>query len=305
MSDCVIVQPIAEGGLALLRAAGYSVHVAAAPTLDAMREHLADARAVITRDRGFSGEAIAAAPRLVVIASHGTGVDAIDREAAKRRGITVVATPGTNAPSVAEHTMALILAAAKALPAADAAVRRGDTLWRDAPHGCELAGRTLALVGYGRIARRVARLGQAFGMSVAAISTVSSEDEMARDGVESVADLDTLVAAADVISLHTVPDGTTLFDVARLARLRPDAILVNTARGALIDEDALAAALREGRLGAAALDVTVVEPLPATSALFDAPNLILTPHVAAATPAARERTACAVAQRVIDALEGR
>ncbi len=304
MSDCVVVQPIAEAGIRRLREAGLTVHVAEDPRLDGLRGPLSTARAVITRNHGFSAAEIAASPRLAVIASHGTGMDAIDTEAAARRGIAVVSTPGTNTQAVAEHTLALILACAKAIPAADRAVRDGDFAMRYRQTTVELAGRALGLVGYGRIARRVARFAGALGMEVCAVSRFAGVEEMARDGVCRADDLDALCAGSDVVSLHTLPADGVLFDAARLSRLRPGAILVNTARGALIDEDALVAALRSNKLGAAALDVFRAEPLPPDSPLMTCPRLLLTPHIGGAAIEAMERTALAVAEKVIEALVG-
>ncbi len=302
MSDCVIVQPIAPVGVALLERAGLSVHQAASAALDDFLPHLRCARAVITRDQGFSREAIAQAPLLQVIASHGTGTERIDKAAAAARGIVVVNTPGTNALSVAEHALGLIFACARRICAADLAVRRADWAFRDRSHPVELAGRCLGLVGFGRIAQHLARLAQGIGMTVTA-HTVHAGDALQRAGVHRAPDLDALITGADVISLHGLPTDTPLINTARLARLRAGAILVNTARGALIDEIALSRALLEGRLAAAALDVFSTEPLPVDSPLFACPNLILTPHIGGSSRQALERTARQVARRVIEALE--
>jgi phosphoglycerate dehydrogenase-like enzyme len=301
MSDCVIVQPIHPAGVALLRAAGLSVAEAPAPDLDTLRPLLAEARAVITRNAGFSAAAMAAAPGLRVISSHGTGTDAIDRAEAARRGIQVCNTPGANARAVAEHALALILAAAKLLPQAEAALRAGDFGYRDRHATTELAGRTLGLVGFGHVARLLAAMGACLGMRVLVASAHAGAAELAALGA-AAADLDRICAEADVLSLHAVPRGAPLFDAARLARLRPGAILVNTARGALVDEAALARALHDGRLGAAALDVFRHEPLPQDSPLLAAPNLILTPHMAGSAEAAQRRTAEAAARNVLAAL---
>lgn len=302
MSDCVVIQPIAEAGIRLLRDAGVTVHLAADQRLESLRPLLSRAQAVITRDHGFSAAEIDAAPRLIAIVSHGTGVDSIDQQAAARRGINVVATPGTNAQAVAEHALGLILACAKTIPAADRAVRDGEFGFRYRQTTVELAGRVLGLVGYGRIARRLARFAQAIGMEVIAVSRFADADEMARDSVARAADLDTLCATADIVSLHTVPGAGVVLDRPRLERLKPGAIVVNTARGALIDEAALAAVLRGGRIAAAGLDVFRDEPLPLDSPLCDCPNLILTPHIGGAAREALDRTAVEAARRVIEAI---
>jgi D-3-phosphoglycerate dehydrogenase len=298
------MQPIAEAGLRVLRGAGLSVHVAAGSSLAVLRPHLANARAVITRNAGFSAEAMDAAPRLRVIGSHGTGVDAIDRKAAWARNIAVVNTPGANAQAVAELAFALILACAKSLTAADRATHAGDFDFRYRQTTFELSGRTLGLIGFGRIARRVASFGQAFGMRLTAFSRHASEAEMVNANVTPAVSLDALCASADVVSLHTMPTGEALFDAARLARLKPGALLVNTARGALIDESALAQALRSGRLAGAGLDVYAVEPPAPDSPLLSAPNLVLTPHIGGSAREALDRTAVEVARRVLCVLRG-
>ncbi len=302
MVDCLVVQPIAECGLDLLRAGGLSVHVAEDTVLEALLPHLRSARAVITRNHGLSAAEIAAAPHLVVIVSHGTGVDSIDRAEAARRGIPVLSTPGANAQSVAEHTLALMLACSRAIVEADRAVRSGDARFRYRRQTVELAGRTAGLVGYGRIARCVARLAHGFGMKVEAYSRHSSPAQMQQDDVGWVPDLDRLLERADVVSLHTIPARGVLIGEERIARMRPNAILINTARGALLDEAALAAALRRGRIAAAGLDVFRAEPLPLDSPLLGCPRLVMTPHIGGSAREALERTACAAAAKVMESL---
>lgn len=302
MTDCVVVQPIAGVGLDLLRAAGLSLHVASDRSLGALAPHLAAARAVVTRDAGFSAEAIGLSPRLKVIGVHGTGTNAVAKDVARDRGIAVVNTPGANAQSVAELTLALMLACTKRLVEADAAVRAGDFAFRYRQRSHELQGRTLGLVGFGHVSRRVARLALAFDMTVLGWSRSAAPGDMAEHGMRHVADLDALCAASDVVSLHGIPGPTPLFDEARLARLKPGAIVVNTGRGGLLDEAALIEGLAAGRIGAAGLDVFQHEPLPADSPLVGAPNLVLTPHLGGATQEALERTALEVARKVIAAL---
>ena len=302
-TDCLVLQPIAAVGIERLRRAGLVVHVAARPDLDTLRAHLATARAVITRNAGFSAAAIAAAPRLVVIGSHGTGVDAIDLAAARARGIAVVNTPGANARSVAELAIALMLACATSLIPADRAVRAQDFGWRLRARSFELGGKRLGLVGFGAIARRVAPVAQALGMDVEALSRHAAAPELAGLGIAKSESLDALLAACDVVSLHGLPTGATLLDAAAIARMKPGAILVNTARGALVDEAALAAALTEGRLAAAGLDVFSPEPPLPGNPLFAAPNLVLSPHIGGAASEAMDRTALAVAEAVLSRLE--
>jgi phosphoglycerate dehydrogenase-like enzyme len=203
---------------------------------------------------------------------------------------------------VAELAFALIFACAKRIPSADQAVRNGDFAFRYRRTSFELQGKVLGLVGFGRVARRMAVLGRAFGMEVVVWSRHASADEVDREGGRPLPTLDELCANADILSLHALPQAAPLLDGPMLARLKPGAIVVNTARGALVDEAALAAALHSGRLAGAGLDVFTAEPLDMWSPLFDAPNLVLTPHIGGSTWESLERTACAVAQDVIRVL---
>lgn len=301
--DCLIVQPIAEAGLARLRAAGLRLHIAERPDFAELGAILATIRAVITRNAGFTADAIAAAPHLLVIGSHGTGTDAIDKVAATARGITIVNTPGANARSVAELAFGLILAMARRIPAADRAVRAGNTQFRLEARGRELAGSTLGLVGFGHVARAMVPFARAFDMHVIGFSRHADAATLAEAGIEKHADLHTLLARADIVSLHSAGERGVLLGPAAFAAMKPGALLVNTARGALVDELALATALASGRLAGAALDVTAIEPLPAASPLLRAPNLVLTPHIGGSTDAALKRTAVEIADKVIATLE--
>ena len=302
MADCVIVQPIHEAGIDLLRQAGLSVFVSPKPELSEMGAELRDAMAAITRNAGFPAVAFALAPRLLVIGSHGTGTDAIDRAAADQAGVKIVNTPGANARAVAEHTMALILACAKSIQDADLSVRRGDTGFRDRRRTVELQGKTLGLVGYGRIARLVGQLGKAFGMQIQVFSRHAGELKIAADGFRPAPTLESLCQTADIVSLHAIPSAHTVFDRRHFRLLRRNTIFVNTARGSLVDEAALVQMLREGRLAMAALDVVRDEPIAPENPLTDCPNLLLTPHIGGLSDEAMKRTAVKVAQKVLEAL---
>ena len=301
MTSCLVIQQIADAGLVILKRAGLKVNQPHTTEFTALKPHLFDACAVITRNHGLSAAEIAAAPNLKVIVSHGAGIDAIDKPAADARGVPVLSTPGTNTIAVAEYTMALILACARQLPQADAALRDGDFTFRYRQTGFELYGKTLGLVGYGRIARQVAHLARAFGMQVLACSQHSVAEEMLESGVEHV-DLHSLCIRSDIVSLHTVPGGVPKFDVERISALKPGAMLINTARGALIDEAALVAALKDGHLFGAALDVFNSEPMDVNSPLVSCPGLILTPHIGGAAQEALKRTAIESAKKVLEVL---
>jgi D-3-phosphoglycerate dehydrogenase / 2-oxoglutarate reductase len=296
-----------QAGRDLLDAAGCRLDFV--PLEDAratMERMLAATRydAVLSRFVPISAAAMASCPSLRVISRAAAGHDIIDVPAATARGIAVLTASGANAQSVAEFTIGLILACARDIPRHDTTTRGGG--WERSRLGLELHGRCLGLVGYGRIARGVARIALALGMRVAAWTPrIMKAGDIAP--VEAVADLHDLLRRADVLSLHApLTAGTAgLIGAAELALLGPEAILVNTARGGQVDEAALAGALRAGRLRAAAIDVRPAEPPPAQTVLSDVPNLILTPHMGAATTVARAATARMAAAQLLDVLAGR
>jgi glyoxylate reductase len=256
------------------------------------RVHDAEGLLAMLTDR-VDDELLDAAPRLKAIANYAVGVDNIDVEACKRRGIQVGNTPDVLTDATADLAFALILAAARRLPEGMAAVRNGEwTTWD--PEwllGLELSGATLGIVGFGRIGRAVARRGEGFGMRV-----IHTKDQP----------IPSVLETADVISLHVplTPETHHLIDADALARMKPTAILVNTARGPIIDQRALAAALHAGTIAAAALDVTDPEPLPPDDPLLQAPNLIVLPHLGSATHKTRARMADLAVDNLLAALDG-
>ncbi|MGI5218092.1 phosphoglycerate dehydrogenase [Nocardia sp. CA-290969] len=240
------------------------------------------------------------APSLKVIARSGVGYESVDLASTARHGIRVCNTPGVNHDAVAEMAMALMLMTARQLPAVLAGVHGGG--WpRHA--GRELRGARLGIVGYGPSGRAVARLAHAFGMTVA---VATAHPDPADTHIEYL-DLDTVCATADYLSLHCRADRNThhLIDRARMKTMKPTAVLINTARGSLVDEDALAQALSTGEIAGAALDVLGHEPLPAQSPLRDLGNVIITSHLAGQTTEARLRAGLSAAHAVIDVLAGR
>lgn len=262
-----------------------------------------DASAILARLGTVTSGVIAAAPRLRIVARHGAGVDAVDLAAATGQGIVVTTTGNLNAAAVAEYAFALLLTLARRTREADAGMRAG--AWaRDPLVGLELDGRTLGIIGLGAIGQRVARQALGFGMQVLARRSPRAECQVA--GVECVP-LPELLARADIVSLHLrlSPETAGLLDAAAIAAMRPGALIVNTARGELIDEAALIGALASGHLGGAALDTFAAEPLAPDSPLRRAPNVVLSPHVAGQTEAALERVARAAATAVLEELAGR
>lgn len=259
--------------------------------------------AVISRTVELSARAIASCPTLKVISKHGVGVSNIDVAAASARGIPVYVTPGANAQSVAEMTLGLLFAAARRIAWMDAELRAGR--WSRAQDGIELRGRTLGLAGFGQIGQRVALACQAIGMQVVAFDPALQSSPV--PGVRLVASLDELLPLAQVLSLHVPLNKHTrgMLGAEQFARMPQGAILINTARGEVVDEPALVDALRSGRLHAAGLDTMAVEPLPADSPLASLPNVVLTPHVGGSTPAALAAMASGAAANVLGWLQGR
>ncbi|NKE46950.1 hydroxyacid dehydrogenase [Roseomonas frigidaquae] len=259
---------------------------------------------VISRFLPISGAAIASCPTLRVISRAAVGYDLIDVAGATARGIPVLTAVGANAQSVAEYSLGLILAVARNIPRHNAATQAGG--WERSRLGLELHGRRLGLVGYGRIAQGLARMALAIGMKVSAYSP-----NLARRGdispVTAAPSLHALLAQSDVVSLHAPMSAGNrhMIGAAELALLGPEAILVNTGRGGLIDEAALAEVLREGRIYGAGLDVLSTEPPPpGSNPLVGAPNTVLSPHMGAGTTVARSATAEAAAMHVLAALRG-
>ncbi|CAJ0863118.1 Hydroxypyruvate reductase [Ralstonia mannitolilytica] len=258
--------------------------------------------AIIVRYGKVNARIMDAAGNLQVISKHGSGIDVIDQEAAAARGIAVRAAVGANAAAVAEHAWALILACAKAVPQLDARMRAGH--WDKATHkSVELDGRTLGLVGLGAIGRRTAAIGLAFGMKVLAFDPYAKE---APAGVQLVS-LDTLYAQSDVVSLHCplTAENRRMLNRDTLNRFKPGAILVNTARGGLIDEAALAEALASGQLRAAGLDSFEVEPMTTPHPFQGIGNVILSPHIGGVSDAAYVNMGKGAAANVLAVIEER
>ena len=264
---------------------------------------LADVDAVLVRSATrITRESLARASNLKVIGRAGVGVDTIDVEAATERGVAVMNAPAGNTVSAAELAFALLLALVRRVPAADRSMKAGQ--WdRTSFSGTELYRKTLGLVGAGRVGGEVARRARAFGMRVLAYDPFLSE-EIAREIGADLAPLDTVLAESDVLSLHVpLTDKTRgMLGDAELARMRPTAVIINAARGGVLDEAALLKRLSEGKLAGAALDVFDQEPLPADHPLRSIPNLVLTPHLGASTEEAQLNVAIEIAESVRAAL---
>ncbi|HYG44394.1 MAG TPA: hydroxyacid dehydrogenase [Bordetella sp.] len=268
---------------------------------------LAGADALIVRNRTQVDTALlAAGPKLKAVGRLGVGLDNIDVPACQAGGIAVLPATGANARAVAEYVMAAALMLLRGAYQSSAQVAAGAWPRTELSNGLEAETRTLGIVGFGGIGRLTAGLAQGLGMRVAAHDPMLGDDDPAwrETGVQALS-LDALLARADVLTLHIpLTDATrNLLDAGRLASMKSGAVLINTARGGIIDEAALAQALRSGQLRGAAIDVFQNEPLPAGSPLADAPNLLLTPHIAGLTQEANTRVSSMVAQRVAQALQ--
>jgi len=295
----VVADPIDRDALGRLKGGPCRVVDASADPAS-LPAHLADAWGLIVRSRTkVTADLLVKAPHLELVARAGVGVDNVDLAATAARGIRVVNAPAAATASVAELTVALYLLLVRGLYLPIAATKAGK--WERGTHGHELAGKTVGFVGYGRIAREVARRVAPFGVRTLAFDPFVPK---AVDSTEVVA-LDPLLGAADIVSVHAAltAENHHLLDARAFGRMKPGAFLVNVARGALVDEAALLAALASGHLGGAALDVFEVEP-PMNRELLAHPNVIPTPHLGASTSEAQQRAGTDIVDEVLRALRG-
>jgi D-3-phosphoglycerate dehydrogenase len=300
----VIADPLSSEGLDLLvDNAELEVVDVSSEGREALEEAVRDAEGLIVRSGTQVDESLLdLAERLEVIGRAGVGVDNIDMRAATRRGVAVINAPGGNTSSTAELAFALLLAAARRVAEADRSVREGR--WdRKALRGRQLRGNTLGVIGAGRIGTEVARRAHAFGMRILAHDPYLSAERAADERLERV-ELDELLERADFVTVHVPRTEQTrgMIGVAEIARMKPTAILINAARGGIVEERALAVALEQRKLGGAALDVYETEPLPGEHPLRGTPNLVMTPHLGAATIEAQREVALEIARRVRNAL---
>lgn len=287
-------------GVALLREAGLKVDVKPTITREELKAAVKDYEAVVVRSRTkITEEIINAAPKLKMIARVGVGLDNIALKAAEAMGVKVLHAPEAVSDSTAEHTLTLILAQARKIPAADASMKRGE--WaKTGLMGRQLKGKTLGVVGFGRVGSRVGRVARALGMRVLAYDVVLNEALLREVGAEAVA-LEELLRSSDVVTLHVTltPETRHLIGRRELGLMKRGAVLVNAARGGLIDEGALLDALKNGQLGGAALDVYEEEP-PTRQELQKLPNIVSTPHIGAQTEEAQREAGLVVARKIIE-----
>ena len=303
----VICEFIDERALPPLRAAHDVLYdpklVDDAPRL---RAEAATADALVVRNRTqVRGELLAALVRCKVVGRLGVGLDNIDVPACEARGMQVIPATGANALSVAEYVIGTAMLLLRGAYQSTGAVAAGQWPRNALSNGRETAGKTLGLIGFGSIGQLTAKLARGLGMEVIAYDAMMAPDHPAFAGnsVKAVG-LEALIASADVISLHVplVDSTKNLFNATRIAAMKRGAVLINTARGGIVDEVALAAALKSGQIGGAAIDVFAAEPVPASAHFADCPNLLLTPHIAGVTAEANERVSFLIAEKVLEAL---
>src|SRR6476619_1536931 len=305
MKGVVVSEQLADSGLEAMRAAGLEVDVRLGLAPDELLDAVRGAAALVIRSATqVNAEVIEAADELVVVGRAGIGLDNVDVEVATKRGGMVVNAPQSNVLSAAEHTIALLLAQARNVPQAHRDLK--DHQWnRSRWEGVELHNKTLGIVGLGRVGVLVAQRANAFGMQLAAYDPYVSADRARQLGVDLVPTVEELVQRADFLTIHLpkTPDTLGLINAELLTHAKPSLRIVNTARGGIIDEAALADAVREGRIAGAALDVFLEEPTT-ESPLFELDSVVVTPHLGASTAEAQDKAGQTIAEQVVLALKG-
>lgn len=307
MPHVLVAGKLHPSGVALLRSApGITFDLVEEVSEPSYAPLIDRADALVLRTQPLTAPTIARAGRLRLVSRHGVGYDAVDVAALTARGIALSVVGDVNTVAVAEHALMMILAVSKRALRADRAVREpGQWGWRNRIEATEIGGRTLLLLGYGRIGQRVAQLALAFGMKVIAHDPWLAARGWPAGPVPDAPDLAQALAVADVVSVHMPKADRPALGAAELALVKPGAIIVNTARGGIVDEAALAAALATGRVGGAGLDVFDDEPPAAAHPLFGFDQVLLSPHIGGLTAEGAERLAVHSVQNVLDFLAGR
>ncbi|WP_297523522.1 D-2-hydroxyacid dehydrogenase [Thermococcus sp.] len=301
----LVAAPLHERAIEVLKKAGFEVVYEEYPDEETLVELVKDVDAIIVRSKPkVTRRVIESAPKLKVIARAGVGLDNIDLDAAKERGIKVVNSPAASSRSVAELATALIFNVARKIAFADRKMREG--IWaKKQCVGIELEGKTLGIVGFGRIGYQIAKIAKALGMKVLLYDPYPNEERAKEVGGKFV-DLETLLRESDVVTLHVPLVEATyhMINEERLKLMKKTAILINAARGAVVDTNALVKALQEGWIAGAGLDVYEEEPLPKNHPLTKLDNVVLTPHIGASTVEAQMRAGVQVAEQIVEILKG-
>jgi D-3-phosphoglycerate dehydrogenase len=301
----LVAGKVHEAGIALLRTrADVGVDLVEAVTADSYRPFLATADAILIRTQPMTAAEIALAPKLKIVSRHGVGYDAVDVAALNARRIPLAIVGDVNSRTVAEHTLMLMLAAARRTVAHHIAATTGNWNERNRFDSIELDGKTLLILGFGRIGRRVAELAKAFGMNVRAFDPYVTAEQMKALGIAHAGTMVEALSDADYITVHMPGGQGPVIGAAELALMKPSAIIVNAARGGVVDELALDSALRARKLRAAALDVLTEEPPAHTHPLLGNPFITISPHNAGLTEECAMRMSLAAAQNILDCFDG-
>jgi D-3-phosphoglycerate dehydrogenase / 2-oxoglutarate reductase len=306
MPHILIAGKLHPAGLALLDATQGVTYTHVEEISEASyQDHLAQADGMVIRTQPMTVASVAKAQHLQIVSRHGVGYDAVDVAALNARGIPLCIVGDVNSVSVAEHAMMQILACAKQLIRSDRSVRNGPWGWRNKLEQGEISGKTLLIIGFGRIGRHLALMAQAFGMKILAHDPYLAAKGWPDGNVASANDLMAALAGADFVSVHIPKADKPIIGATEIAAMKRGAIIVNTARGGIVDEAALCDGLGSGQIAAAALDVFDAEPPPADHPLLAFDQVILTPHTAGLTAEAAERMAVSSVQNVLDFFAGR
>jgi D-3-phosphoglycerate dehydrogenase / 2-oxoglutarate reductase len=307
MGHVLVLGRIHDAGMNILKAGGVSSELLAMPTAEAILAKAPEADAILIRTSPLPAAIIDAAPHLKVVSRHGVGYDNIDVAACTRRRVPVTVVGDVNSVPVAEHAMMLMLALAKQTVAHDRAMREGNWAIRDAFGMTELSGKSVLVMGFGRIGKAVAKRAAAFDMQVHVFDPYVSDNVVAAMGYQPERELAAALPKADYVSVHMPlsPETRGMMDAKALVRLKPSATVICTARGGIVDEAALADALTSGRLRGAGLDVFEQEPPPDDLPLLKLDNVVLSPHNAGLTAESAVRMSTVAAQNCLDALAGK
>jgi len=300
----LVCDPIHEDGIKILKDAGFEIDISPEISYEELKEKVRDYDVLVVRSRTkVTREIIEAGEKLKVVGRAGAGIDNIDVEAAKEKGVKVLNTPEAPAIAVAELTIGLLLSLARQIPRADSSMKEGRWAKKEF-RGWQLNGKTFGVVGLGHIGEKVARLAKAFGMKILITKRTPPSPEILKELEAEFVPLDELLRRSDVISLHVplTPQTYHMIGEKEIQLMKDGAFIINTSRGAVVDEEALFNALKSGKLGGAALDVYEVEP-PEDYSLMKLPNVVCTPHIGAQTVEAQRAAATLLAQKIVNELK--
>ena len=300
----LVCDPIHEDGIKILKDAGFEIDISPEISYEELKEEVGDYDVLVVRSRTkVTREIIEAGEKLKVVGRAGAGIDNIDVEAAKEKGVKVLNTPEAPAIAVAELTIGLLLSLARQIPRANSSMKEGRWAKKEF-RGWQLNGKTFGVIGLGHIGEKVARLAKAFGMKILITKRTPPSPEILKELEAEFVSLDELLERSDIVSLHVplTPQTHHMIGEREIRLMKDGAFIINTSRGAVVDEKALFNALKSGKLGGAALDVYEVEP-PEDYSLMKLPNVVCTPHIGAQTVEAQRAASTLLAQKIVNALK--